>query len=172
MATEVRRRRLGGGIGVETKPLEVEVEAPVVSAVMPPVATVEQRQHNLPPELTEAARKAFLTNRAAAAATKAAEVAKAALVAMIIRGGYPDFEIVVAGENGGFRTVDITMAAKETEKIDIAALQRLISNDDFLKIVTAAKATTEKVAGKNVLVASTKVVKGEATLSMKERKDG
>ena len=163
---EVRRRRLGGGIGLIEK---TEEETPVVVTIPEPTATLSQKQHNLPPELLELARKAYTENRAAAAATKAADKSKADLTAMLIRGEYGSVEIQVTLD-GKTKTVDVGMEARETEKIDVTLLQGIVSNEDFLKIVTASKAAVEKVGGKNAVVRSSKMTKGDASLKFAERK--
>jgi hypothetical protein len=154
------------------QPVRARVRVPAasqISATVAPVAAPAEVVQLVQPQGLEAKLAEFWRlNTAANAAARAAEKAKKVLNEAMIEAGTQCLQAEVALGTGEVQPVVAQISAEPKEVISVEKLKALVSEEAFMRIISATKTAVVENAGTNVAVAATVLVSGKEALSVKK----
>lgn len=124
----------------------------------------------VPTEVQRLATTYFSANVEANAQKAKADKARKALLKAMTESGLTSADIDMLGVAGAMIPLQAVIATPDREEIDVALLRKQVTDDVFMKIVSATKTAVTEHAGSAVVTTCTVVSEGTTNVTVKVRK--
>lgn len=119
------------------------------------------------PKMLEDAKAYYTANKTKNAASAAENKAKKALHKDMIKGNVSEFEFT--GEyNGSSTPMKAVISEDVVEVMDVEKLKALVSDEDFMKIISATKTAVTEIAGEHIVMQCATELTKPASLKLKK----
>lgn len=129
-----------------------------------------QTAPGVPAEIQKLAAEYFSANVEANAFKAKADKARKALLKTMTEAGLTSADIDMLGTAGTMIPLQAVIATPDREEIDVALLRKQVTDDVFMKIVSATKTAVTEHAGSAVVTTCTVVSEGTTNVTVKVRK--
>jgi len=121
----------------------------------------------VPVEIRNLAKEVFVQNNAANEAKGLHDKARKSLLGKMKDTAIKAFTFQFTGKDGKRLSVDVKIATPEVNYIDVETLRKLVTPEQFIKIVTASKAAVEAEVGSVIATQASRTKAGTENVSVK-----